>query len=149
MALSKQAALDSLPPEWPDDLQPAIRRAIALSQRTLVVLDDDPTGTQTVHDLPVLTHWSVDALRDELARGTETFYLLTNSRSLPATEAQRLKPDDRGELARGVAAREARDCGRQSQRLDAARAFPCARSRRSPRALETDVRRLADHPVLL
>jgi hypothetical protein len=38
----------------------------------------------------VLTHWAVDVLRDELERGTETFYLLTNSRSLPAADAQRL-----------------------------------------------------------
>jgi uncharacterized protein YgbK (DUF1537 family) len=90
MALSKHATLDSLPPEWADDLRAAIRREVAASQRTLVVLDDDPTGTQTVHDLPVLTHWSVDALRDELARGTETFYLLTNSRSLPTKDAQQL-----------------------------------------------------------
>ncbi len=90
MALSKPAALASLPPEWVDDLRPAIRREVAASQRALIVLDDDPTGTQTVHDLPVLTHWSVDALRDELARGTETFYLLTNSRSLPTREAQQL-----------------------------------------------------------
>ena len=90
MALSKQATFDSLPPEWADDLSPAIRREVAASQRTLVVLDDDPTGTQTVHDLPVLTHGSVDALRDELARGTGTFYLLTNSRSLPPSDAQQL-----------------------------------------------------------
>jgi uncharacterized protein YgbK (DUF1537 family) len=90
MAISKQAAFGSLPPEWPDDLRPAIRREVAASPLTLVVLDDDPTGTQTVHALPVLTHWPVDVLRDELERGTETFYLLTNSRSLPAADAQRL-----------------------------------------------------------
>ena len=27
--------------------------------KTLVVLDDDPTGTQTVHDVEVLTEWLV------------------------------------------------------------------------------------------
>ncbi|MFK7936441.1 MAG: hypothetical protein AB8G22_23200, partial [Saprospiraceae bacterium] len=26
---------------------------------TIIVLDDDPTGTQTVYDLPVLTNWDV------------------------------------------------------------------------------------------
>ena len=31
--------------------------------RRLVVLDDDPTGTQTIADLPVLTSWSVADLR--------------------------------------------------------------------------------------
>jgi hypothetical protein len=34
----------------------SIREAIATEPlQTIVVLDDDPTGTQTVHDLPVLT----------------------------------------------------------------------------------------------
>ena len=42
-----------LPPVWPASLRASIRRAAA--DRTLVVLDDDPTGTQTVHDVPVLT----------------------------------------------------------------------------------------------
>ncbi len=32
-----------------------------------MVLDDDPTGTQTVHDVPVLTEWSAPALQAELA----------------------------------------------------------------------------------
>jgi len=27
------------------------------SKKILVVLDDDPTGTQTVHDIEVLTEW--------------------------------------------------------------------------------------------
>lgn len=54
---------------------------------TLVVLDDDPTGTQTVHDVPVLTEWSVEALRAELSRGGRCFFILTNSRALPREEA--------------------------------------------------------------
>ena len=51
----------------------------------LVVLDDDPTGTQTVHGVPVLTSWSIEDLATELTRSS-TFFLLTNSRGL--TEAQ-------------------------------------------------------------
>lgn len=27
------------------------------NSKTLVVLDDDPTGTQTVHDIDVLAEW--------------------------------------------------------------------------------------------
>ena len=34
----------------------------AALNRTLVVLDDDPTGTQSVADLPVVTGWSVEDL---------------------------------------------------------------------------------------
>lgn len=57
---------------------------------TIVVLDDDPTGTQTVHDVPVLTEWSVDSLRAELSRGGRCFFILTNSRALPREDARAL-----------------------------------------------------------
>ncbi|MDQ3249357.1 MAG: hypothetical protein M3Q45_09135, partial [Chloroflexota bacterium] len=61
--------------------------------RTLVVLDDDPTGTQTVHDVPVLTQWSVALLRAELLNIAPIFYILTNSRSLPLSAAQALNAE--------------------------------------------------------
>lgn len=32
----------------------------------LVVLDDDPTGTQTVHSVCVLADWSVEVLAKEV-----------------------------------------------------------------------------------
>ncbi len=49
---------DRLPPEWPESLLPTIQAQLAAGDRTLVVLDDDPTGTQTVHDVTVLTEWT-------------------------------------------------------------------------------------------
>lgn len=58
--------------------------------RTLVVLDDDPTGTQTVHDLPVITSWEEELLGELFREKTPVFYILTNSRSLSATEAREL-----------------------------------------------------------
>lgn len=54
---------------------------------TIIVLDDDPTGTQTVHDIPVLTTWSVEALAKEFEQKTPLFYILTNSRSLTLRES--------------------------------------------------------------
>jgi hypothetical protein len=54
------------------------------------VLDDDPTGTQTVHDVTVLTGWSAEALEGAFRESDEVVYVLTNSRSLTATEAQSL-----------------------------------------------------------
>lgn len=69
-------------------LRAAIRAALrARGPHPLVVLDDDPTGTQTVHDVPVLTTWDVPALQREFAASPGGFFLLTNSRSLPAPEA--------------------------------------------------------------
>lgn len=92
-SIAKDALLASLPQPWPESLLPAIQQQIATSNRSLIVLDDDPTGTQTVYDLPVLTEWTVDALRAELALGTPTFYILTNSRSLPLPQAQALNAE--------------------------------------------------------
>jgi uncharacterized protein YgbK (DUF1537 family) len=55
--------------------------------RRLVVLDDDPTGTQSIADLPVLTSWSVQDLRWALRQPTTAFFILTNTRSLSETDA--------------------------------------------------------------
>lgn len=69
------------------DLLPSIRDGIAASSCKVVILDDDPTGTQTVRDLPVLTVWSEQALREELALDFPAFFILTNSRSMPQAVA--------------------------------------------------------------
>ena len=82
--------LQSLPKEWPVDLRPEIREEVAASGRKVVVLDDDPTGTQTVHGIPVLTEWSPEVLGPELKSDLSSFYILTNSRSLPLPEARSL-----------------------------------------------------------
>ncbi len=91
--VDKATLLQQLPDPWPVDLLPAIRRQSAINARVLVVLDDDPTGTQTVYDLPVLTEWTIDALHAEFQRGTPTFYILTNSRALPLPAAQALNAE--------------------------------------------------------
>lgn len=60
--------------------------------RLLVVLDDDPTGTQSVANLPVLTRWEVAdftwAFGHEIdGRRPGAVYVLTNTRSLDPAEA--------------------------------------------------------------
>ena len=91
--LNKTQILNSLPPEWPNSLLDQIRAQIASSNSKLVVLDDDPTGTQTVYDVPVLTEWSVDVLQAELAGDASGFYILTNSRSMTLSAAQALNEE--------------------------------------------------------
>jgi len=56
----------------------------------LVILDDDPNGTQTCHDINVLTVWDRDILVDEFNSQFTGFFILTNSRALPPTEARKL-----------------------------------------------------------
>jgi uncharacterized protein YgbK (DUF1537 family) len=55
--------------------------------RRLVVLDDDPTGTQCIADIPVLTRWEVADVQWALQQPTTGFFVLTNSRSLSEADA--------------------------------------------------------------
>lgn len=91
--INQQDLMASLPEEWPEDLLPEIQEQIKISRRKVVVLDDDPTGTQTVHSIPVLTEWPAEKLGQELANDLPAFYLLTNSRSLPLAEAEAMNAE--------------------------------------------------------
>lgn len=64
-----------------------VREVADHQPRVLIVLDDDPTGTQSVADLPVLTDWSVESLEWALAQQRPAVYVMTNSRSLDPDEA--------------------------------------------------------------
>ncbi|GAU16295.1 hypothetical protein TSUD_299270 [Trifolium subterraneum] len=81
-SLRKDVVLHSLPPEWPQDHVLDIQKLKESNSKILVVLDDDPTGTQTVHDIEVLTEWTVDSLIDQFRRCPKCFFILTNSRAL-------------------------------------------------------------------
>lgn len=70
---------------------PAERLAAGCAEgRRLAVLDDDPTGNQTIKDLPVITRWEPDDLRWALRQDTTAFFVLTNSRGLAEPDAARL-----------------------------------------------------------
>ena len=55
-------------------------------QKKIVVLDDDPTGVQTVHDVSVYTDWEEDSIRKGFLEKESMFFILTNSRSFSARE---------------------------------------------------------------
>ena len=94
------------PAALPDDpaLRAAIRQARADEARLLGVLDDDPTGSQAVHDVQVVTVVDEAAYEDAFAAasaaasapgaaaragagGAGVCFVLTNSRSLPEQQA--------------------------------------------------------------
>lgn len=89
----KSALISGLPPEWPQDLLPQIRARLRETNQKVIVLDDDPTGTQTVHDTVVLTEWTVAALVREFESADPVCYVLTNSRSVGEAEAVALNRD--------------------------------------------------------
>lgn len=58
--------------------------------RQILVLDDDPTGTQCASGVDVLLRPSGAELESFLAADRPTAYVLTNTRSMPATDAVEL-----------------------------------------------------------
>ena len=91
--IPKSQLLTRLPDEWPQDLRPAIQKQVHADRCKIVVLDDDPTGTQTIHGLPVITEWSVDTIAAELKSDLPAFYILTNSRSYPLPVARKMNAE--------------------------------------------------------
>ncbi len=58
----------------------------------IVVIDDDPTGSQTVHGCPLLLRWDAGTLAAGLAHPSPLLFLLANTRALaPAAAAERVR----------------------------------------------------------
>jgi uncharacterized protein YgbK (DUF1537 family) len=51
------------------------------------VLDDDPTGTQAMADVPIVLDWSDGAVASAVREADRSVHLLTNSRAHPASAA--------------------------------------------------------------
>lgn len=56
----------------------------------LVILDDDPTGIQTVHGCLLITQWDAATVREALLHEQPFFYILTNTRAMTREEAARV-----------------------------------------------------------
>lgn len=66
-----------------------LKEALSGLGKKIVVLDDDPTGVQTVNNVSVYTNWNVDTLIEGFKEKNSIFFVLTNSRGLtvPQTTA--------------------------------------------------------------
>ncbi len=62
---------------------------IAASDKKIVVLDDDPTGVQTVHDITVYTNWDRESILQGFLEKNNLFYIMTNSRGFTAEQTTR------------------------------------------------------------
>ena len=72
----------------------------------IIVIDDDPTGSQTVHGCLLLTRWDDDTLDAAMGDAAPLFFILSNTRALTAPEAARVTREIsvavRGALARAA-----------------------------------------------
>ncbi|QDR82634.1 four-carbon acid sugar kinase family protein [Sporomusa termitida] len=81
--------LQSYPAVDEQYVQTLLEQAVANDPHKIIVLDDDPTGTQTVHDVSVYTDWSHESISRGFREKNKLFYILTNSRGF--TEEQTRK----------------------------------------------------------
>lgn len=90
LKIPKTEIFGNLPPEYPQSLLSEIQRMLKESRRKIVVLDDDPTGTQTVREITVLTVWDVASLTEVLSEDDPVVYILTNSRSFLPPDVEKM-----------------------------------------------------------
>lgn len=100
MQLNFNDTMNALPSFKEEDLKAMINAQLKKGNQTVVVLDDDPTGTQTMHSVPVLTVWDAESIEEEINNRTPLFYILTNSRSMNAEEADKLHREIGGNIAK-------------------------------------------------
>ncbi len=65
-----------------------LEKELAKLNKKIIVLDDDPTGVQTVHDISVYTDWSLESIEQGFLEDNSMFFLLTNSRGFTSAETK-------------------------------------------------------------
>ncbi|MGD8842571.1 MAG: four-carbon acid sugar kinase family protein [Gammaproteobacteria bacterium] len=73
-----------------------------MTETRIIVLDDDPTGSQTVHSCLLLTRWDVATLREGLLDAAPLFFVLTNTRGMSAERAAQVTGEVCANLRRAL-----------------------------------------------
>lgn len=81
--------LESLPKVSCQDVEVLLKDALNSLNKKIIVLDDDPTGVQTVHDISVFTDWSVESIEKGFKEKQPMFFILTNSRGFTVEETEK------------------------------------------------------------
>jgi uncharacterized protein YgbK (DUF1537 family) len=64
-----------------------------MSETKIIAIDDDPTGSQTVHSCLLLTRWDVETLIGALQDESPLFFILSNTRGMDAARAAEVTRD--------------------------------------------------------
>ena len=91
-AIKISEVISQLPdlPEGYNVLDDLLIKKIMKQNIKIFVLDDDPTGVQTVNNIPVLTVWDEESIRSAFLEKANLIYILTNSRGLKARDAEHI-----------------------------------------------------------
>jgi len=71
----------------PKEKKTRIPEEIQLDGKSIIVIDDDPTGCQTIHDVDLLFSWDPGLLVKKLYEKPVILFILANTRSMERTEA--------------------------------------------------------------
>lgn len=107
MKIKKAELFATIPAVDESKADALLNAALADFHKKIVVLDDDPTGVQTVNGISVYTEWTEESIAAGFAEKNSMFYILTNSRSFTAAHTK----DAHETMARRIAA-EARKTGK-------------------------------------
>lgn len=80
-------------PEYGKELQVIWEKERHQFTQKIIVLDDDPTGVQTVHGVPVYTDWSPETIQAMFDEPRQLVFLLTNSRAFSVEETAKVHAD--------------------------------------------------------
>jgi len=86
--LSYTEIIREYPPVGNEKLRGEISTILQENNIRIVVLDDDPTGIQTVQGNYLLTNWNAENVTAALSDEIPFFYLLTNTRAMTAIDAE-------------------------------------------------------------
>ncbi len=84
------AILQSFPAYDASRVTQLLQQASTAFDKKIVVLDDDPTGVQTVNNIFVYTHWDQAVFEEAFSSDNRLFFILTNSRALSIQETTAL-----------------------------------------------------------
>lgn len=80
-AVLKSALFDKIPNVDEKFFHAELQAALKNFNKKIIVLDDDPTGVQTVNNISVYTDWTAESIAAGFAEKNSMFFILTNSRA--------------------------------------------------------------------
>ena len=75
------------PPDDGAEADAILGKELSKNRRKIIVLDDDPTGVQTVHGISVYTGWRAEDIEAGFEESNSLFFILTNSRGMTGGES--------------------------------------------------------------
>lgn len=108
MKVSKDELFAKIPAVDEAKVDTALNEEREAFDRKIIVLDDDPTGVQTVNGIHVYTDWTEESIAAGFAEENRMFFILTNSRAFQTAQTE----EEHRTIAARVAA-EARRTGKK------------------------------------